>query len=238
MQTNTRKFQNDIRSAAGMTGKPLEKILQGAPKAMQSNNANPFEPIEPQKYKNPALERVNSSTRLFLNDLRQTTAAEMSKPVNKPLQERSFQEKPLQERTFQEKPVQIKAEELLYKQDNSSGSQEYNDLALEKAKENALLIKAQAEKEIEGILAHIRRIQAEYEIDRKEIDERIEKKQSILSRLKSLSASLEKDPSGIGQTSNQTEELYKSINSRAKTLSIITAVFDDLNSIGSNSDRY
>lgn len=149
---------------------------------------------------------MQTNTRLFQNDMK-TTNGSRNEPIKKPIQR-------------EPETIQTKGNSLFE-------STEYRDLALERANENARLIKDRTNKEIHEIRNHIERLKAEYEIDASLIDDRIEKKQNSLSRLKSMLASIEEDTSGSDPISGDADDLYKSINQQTKKLSILTAVLDD-----------
>lgn len=109
---------------------------------------------------------------------------------------------------------------------SASELQDYKELALEKAEENGRMIKERASREILQIQNHIGRLQAEYEIDASLIEDRITEKQSSLSRLRDMLASME-EPRGFEPAPAEADDLYSSINQQTKKLSILTAVLGD-----------
>jgi len=179
---------------------------------------------------------MQTSSRQFSNDLSQinNTRSNKTQPVNtqpagmQAINTQAINMLPASTGGPFEKPLVKRPESIQNTQNNAFESLEYKNMVLEKANENARIIKEQAEKEINGILNHIERIKLDYEIETSRIEERIEKKQNIIFRLNSLMSSLNEDSSSFSPVPSNTEELYKSINNRTKKLSILTEIFNDL----------
>lgn len=144
---------------------------------------------------------MQNNTRQFLEDLTQPGDIK-NKPSQNIIGKTS-------ENTFQWKP-------------------DYREFAMEKAIVNARLINEHAEKEINEILCNVERIKSEYETKIRQCEERIEKKQIVIYKLNGLTASIENNFSSLDPSSSRSAEIYNSINSQAKRLSVITAILDEL----------
>lgn len=159
---------------------------------------------------------MQSNTRFFQNDLNQASYT-ASEPVSQ---------------SFYSEPSTIQSEgRALYE------SRDYADLTMGRAKESVSLIQNQAEREIQTILQHIERLKSEFEIESRTINERIAKKQRILSKLESLEISFGNDMPAQNPAFIPTEELYRNLNNQAKKLSILTSIFIELQGITDNPRR-
>ncbi len=107
----------------------------------------------------------------------------------------------------------------------------YTDLTLEKARENARLIEDRADQEIQGILYNIERMKMEFDKESRLIQERIEKKRSILSKLESLELSAAAQPRPSDLSAVRTEDLYQNLANQTRQLSILTSILDELQAI-------
>jgi hypothetical protein len=159
---------------------------------------------------------MQPNTRFFQNDLNQSSDMAVERGPG----------------LFYNKPATIQNEER-----SPYESRDYADLTIERARESASLIQHQTEAEAQAILAHIERLKSEFEIESRAINERIEKKQRILSKLESLEISFGNDIPLQNPVSAQTEDLYRNLNNQARKLSILTSIFIELQGIPDNSRR-